>query len=394
MQAMATITETQRASYRTVPDILRLVPRWPDPRSCCGVLFCVFENKDKCWEATNGVRSTYNDSLRSAIDEILDDTEDLLGQDARYRPFFCHSIYMVGRKEKRSNPVIFFCCEDAPLRIKARDVVKTSAIMRNYPAIRLGHASFPPEFNAPPRFAAQVQAIMDFENDSSISPDIREGIPSLPAELMRSALVPLGGQSRQRKGLSPKNADRPKRRFILASHRSSDKPTISGSSTISDTSVNQGLSSPAIAISPDPQETDPELASVVDEVQEPLLTVLSKTKDGREEGGDDFSRLVYWSRWALGLCGARIIVDGGRLNTMGFNATPDGAILRYEGIKMTVGVVILLDGKIYGVTAAHGLLEGYQPPEDKGKLVRSVDYDGESSESFEGCEYFSIAMSA
>jgi hypothetical protein len=60
---------------------------------------------------------------------------------------------------------------------------------------------------------------------------------------------------------------------------------------------------------------------------------------------------------------------------------------------MTVGVAILLDGKIYGLTAAHGLLEGYQHPEDKGQLVRFVEYDGDSGDSFEGCESFSIAMS-
>lgn len=184
MQTMGTITETQTASYRTVHDILRFAPRWPDPKSCCGVLFCIFDNKDKCWEATNGVRSTYNDSLRSAIDEILDDEEDRLSQDARYRPFFCHSIYMVGRKQKRSNPVIFFCCEDASLRIKARDVVRASAIMRNHAAIRLGHTSFPPEFNAPPRFAAEAQARMILKDDKlplqsagrHSSPDIRMSI--------------------------------------------------------------------------------------------------------------------------------------------------------------------------------------------------------------------------
>jgi hypothetical protein len=184
MQAMATITETQNASYRTLPDFLWLVPRWPDAESCCGVLLCVFDNKDKCWEATNGVRSTYNDSLRSAIDEILDDTEDHLGQDARYRPFFCHGIYMVGRKKKRSNPVIFFCCEDVPLRVKARNVIKVNSVTRSYPAIRLGHTSFPPELNAPPRFVRGKSSHIRLGSAGlKTLPDIRDAIPSPPKAL-------------------------------------------------------------------------------------------------------------------------------------------------------------------------------------------------------------------
>jgi hypothetical protein len=250
-------------------------------------LFCIFENKDKCWEATNGVRTTYNDSLRSAIDEILDDMEDLLGQDARYRPFFCHSIYMVGRKEKRSNPVIFFCCEDASLRIKARDVVRASPIMRSYSSIRLGHASFPPELNAPPGFAAHVRAVMDLENDSNTSPDIREGIPSLPTELMGSGLSRPENSARKIKGLSTTNADMLTLRSMLASKLSSHRQTSSGSSTASNTSVNQGMSSPVIMISSDREESDPESEFEVDKAQEPPLSVLSKTKEDRKEGGDE-----------------------------------------------------------------------------------------------------------
>jgi hypothetical protein len=315
MQAMATITETQSASYRTLPDFLWLVPRWPDAESCCGVLLCVFDNKDKCWEATNGVRSAYNDSLRSAIDEILDDTEDHLGQDARYRPFLCHSIYMVGRKKKRSNPVIFFCCEDAPLRVKARDVIKANSVTRSYPAIRLGHTSFPPELNAPPRFVTGRSSHIHLGSAGlKTSLDIRDAIPSPPKELEG-----------------------------IMNLRSIDK-----------TKVSLRQNNHPLALSSLPRITEYRIV----------------------EAGSGSGRQVFYKPGKRNLCAVKVYVNE--------------AIPYERGIAATVGGAIVLNGKIYGLTAAHGLLEGFQGPEAQRNMVRSVEYDGDSVSSFEHCECFPV----
>ena len=276
------VTETQTVSYRTIHGILRFTPRWPDPKSCCGVLFCVFDNKDKCWEAINGVRSTYNDSLRSAIDVILDDEEDRLGLDIRYRPFFCHSIYMVGPKQKRSNPVIFFCCEDASLRTKARDVVKASGIMRNHAAIRLGHASFPPELNAPPHFAAEAQGRMDLKGDELplqsagrlSSPDIREDIPSLPTSASSFQRMMSGKSSRLPEVLyrPPRRRVHRKRRTTLevppTSRYSSNRlaSTITPSETVF--SQRNSRSSPLTVVSTGSEESEPKSDTTAKKAQQ------------------------------------------------------------------------------------------------------------------------------
>jgi hypothetical protein len=57
-------------------------------------------------------------------------------------------------------------------------------------------------------------------------------------------------------------------------------------------------------------------------------------------------------------------------------------------MKMTIGGAILLDGKIYGLTAAHGFVKDLLPAQGNSCLVRSVEYDGDSGVGFEDCEYF------
>jgi hypothetical protein len=348
------------------PDILRFAPRWPDPKSCCGVLFCVFDNKDKCWDATNGVRSTYNDNLRSAIDEILDDEEDCLGQDARYRPFFCHSIYMVGRKQKRSKPVIFFCCEDASLRIKARDVVRASAIMRNHAAIRLGHTSFPPEFNAPPRFAAGRPTSMLLKDD-------KHPLQSTPNIMwLRGRL----GKSQRTGDIlpnPPSETDDPRRNRL-----------------------RWNLPKPSMVVSTDSEEAEPKSDSMakkiqqVPSIQEPPLvqqhpsTFLSTTQEGRREAGDFFLTLIYANYPMESLCGVQVTARGRTL----YETRPDRTRRPEEEIKMTIGGAILLDGNIYGLTAAHGFVEDHLSAQGSSCLVRSVEYDGDSGVGFEDCEYF------
>jgi hypothetical protein len=331
---MATITKTQSANYRRLP--LWLISRWPDAESCCGVLLCVFDNKDKCWEATNGVRSAYNDSLRSAIDEILDDNEDHLGEDARYRPFFCHSIYMVGRKKKRSNPVIFFCCEDSPLRVKARDVIKANSVTRRYPAIRLGHTSFPPELNAPPRFVTTRVSHMHLGSAGlKTSLNISDSIPSPPDELERIMSL------RSRPSLPDEpDWDEPVRTI---NWRSIDKTKVS----LRPKSVQLDLLSR-------PRITEHRI---------------------REEGGGS-GRRVFYKPGKRNLCAVKVFLD---------EATP------FErGITATVGGAIVLNGKTYGLTAAHGLVESFQRPDSQSNVVRSVEYDGDSANSFEHCECFPV----
>jgi hypothetical protein len=50
----------------------------------------------------------------------------------------------------------------------------------------------------------------------------------------------------------------------------------------------------------------------------------------------------------------------------------------------------VLNGKIYGLTAAHGLVESFQRPEAQSNMVRSVEYDGDSASSSEYCEHFPV----
>ena len=74
---------------------------------------------------------------------------------------------MVGRKKRKSNPVIFFCCDDVSTRVKARDAVKSSAIMKDYPAIRLGHVPFAPESKARPVFLTRTEETVLLEGEKN-----------------------------------------------------------------------------------------------------------------------------------------------------------------------------------------------------------------------------------
>jgi hypothetical protein len=364
---MATITKTQSANYRTLP--LWLISRWPDAESCCGVLLCVFDNKDKCWEATNGVRSVYNDSLRSAIDEILDDNEDHLGKDARYRPFFCHSIYMVGRKKKWSNPVIFFCCEDAPLRVKARDVIKANSVTRSYPAIRLGHTSFPPELNAPPRFVTGRVSHMHLGSAGlKTSLYIRDAIPSPPEEPGRmTSLRSIPSLPDEPSwGAIPSPPEEPWRMKSLRS--------IPSLPSLPDEPVWDAIPSP-----PEEPWRSIDKTKVSLRPKSLPLDLLSRPRFTehriREEGGGS-GRQVFYKPGKRNLCAVKVFLD---------EATP------FErGITATVGGAIVLNGKPYGLTAAHGLVESFQRPEAQSNVVRSVEYDGDSANSFEHCECFPV----
>lgn len=161
------MTESPIASYRTVASILRLDTRWPDPEPCCGRFYCKLKERDNCWEATGEVQSIYLDHLIDPINDVTSDVLENLGRNLSYRPIFSHNIYMVGQEKRKSNPIIFFCCEDESARTKARNIVTSSCeILKKYPGIRLGDMSFAPECNATPDIPTRIT-----DSDPSIQQD-------------------------------------------------------------------------------------------------------------------------------------------------------------------------------------------------------------------------------
>jgi len=317
---------------------------------------------------------------------------------------------MVGRKQKRSNPVIFFCCEDASLRIKARDVVKASGIMRDHAAIRLGHASFPPEFNAPPRFAAEAQARMDLKDDDFprpssgllLSPDIRKGSPTLPTFVSPSRTI-RSGKSSRKWAIPPiplPTVDDMERRSTLevppTSRYSSNSltNTIMPSEAVYSRMISRALPFPVVSTGS--EESEPKSDTTAEKVQqvpsivEPSLvgqhpsTFLSTTKEDVKQAGDTIFRLLYLSYPMKSLCGVQVTA---RRRTQ-YETRPDTSWRPEEDIKMTIGGAILIDGDLYGLTAAHGFLNDYMPTLGSSRLVRSVEYDGDSGISSEDCEYF------
>ena len=103
-----------------------------------------------------------------------------------------------------------------------------------------------------------------------------------------------------------------------------------------------------------------------------------------KQAGDTFSRLFYSSYPMKNLCGVQVTARG----KTQYETRPDGSWRPEEDIKMTIGGAILLNGNIYGLTAAHGFLKDFLPAQGNSRLVRSVEYDGDSGVSFEDCEYF------
>jgi hypothetical protein len=103
----------------------------------------------------------------------------------------------------------------------------------------------------------------------------------------------------------------------------------------------------------------------------PRITEHRKIEEGRGSG-----RQVYYRPGKRNLCAVKVLLD---------EATP------FErGFTATVGGAFVLSGKIYGLTAAHGLVENFQRPEAQSNMVRSVEYDGDSASSSEYCECFPV----
>lgn len=179
------MTEPPEASYRTVGSILRLDTCWPDPEPCCGRFYCKLKERDKCWEATGEVQIVYLNHFIGPINDITFDIQENLGKNLSYRPIFSHNIYMVGQKKRKSNPIIFFCCEEESARTRARNIVASSCeiskILKKYPAIHLGDMSFAPECSATPDIparSADAGLWIHEEYSSSRRVFIKPGFPS------------------------------------------------------------------------------------------------------------------------------------------------------------------------------------------------------------------------
>ncbi|KAK3387729.1 hypothetical protein B0H63DRAFT_559198 [Podospora didyma] len=113
---------------------------WPNPKESVGVVrdFIVGKRKEvkyTCWDAIGPARKdwqTLGPQIRSYVTNNDTSTKEMSSGDLTFH------LYMVGRTEDTTRPIVMFRSNDKDSRERARAALKRSGIMENYPLIGVG----------------------------------------------------------------------------------------------------------------------------------------------------------------------------------------------------------------------------------------------------------------
>ncbi|RMZ71088.1 PNG1- with de-N-glycosylation function (N-glycanase) [Pyrenophora seminiperda CCB06] len=112
---------------------------WPSPHESVG-RFLVKIGGQFCWEAIGPARNVFL--------EICPIMKEYLDKHSEPKPCYTTwSIYMVGHTPETSIPTIIFCCENEDYRKEARDMIRSSGILKNHAGIALKHLPRAPDCN-------------------------------------------------------------------------------------------------------------------------------------------------------------------------------------------------------------------------------------------------------
>jgi hypothetical protein len=122
--------------------------QWPESEKSTGRYYRTM-GRDTYWEAVGTARETFTrigDEFRSYLEKNSDPVSRTV----------TWSMYMIGRTKETAEPTIMFCCTDLSCRKRVMKTIEDSGILKNYPGVRVGHSSKPPDFDQLVRLAAET----------------------------------------------------------------------------------------------------------------------------------------------------------------------------------------------------------------------------------------------
>ena len=132
---------------------------WPEPELSIGTWYRTMGSSE-CWEAVGQAREMFI-TLSKEIKGLPEKRSEYLSKSEPIPHSITFGMYMIGRKKEFANPTIIFSCKQAGPRRRARETIKESEILNNYPGITLGDTTYPPEFDQAPRLLAIDDVIID-----------------------------------------------------------------------------------------------------------------------------------------------------------------------------------------------------------------------------------------
>ncbi|KAI3393110.1 hypothetical protein diail_4739, partial [Diaporthe ilicicola] len=127
------------AALRHVQQRVSSTGRWLNPEESIG-RYLGRVKLHYFWEATGAARQAFN-RISPDIKAYLEDAVEPISSRVTW------SMYMIGRVRGLAYPSIIFCSEVLEHRRDVRNTIRHSGILSDYPGIKTGHMSRPPDFN-------------------------------------------------------------------------------------------------------------------------------------------------------------------------------------------------------------------------------------------------------
>ena len=146
--------------------------QWLNPQDSCGKFYRKMSGDLSCWEATGPARETFI-QIADEIKAYLEKHSDPIPHPVTW------TIYMIGQTKGTSKPMIMFCGRNTKCRKQVRKTLQESGILKNYPGVRVGDASRPPDFDQLVQLTGVPLEHVGFDMPHSVvSPEYKQGFES------------------------------------------------------------------------------------------------------------------------------------------------------------------------------------------------------------------------
>ena len=147
---------------RKLTPLSKNIDLWPEPEVSIGTWYRRM-GRLECWEAIGHAREVFI-TLSDEIKDLLGKRSEYLSKGEPIPPSITFGIYMIGRKKESATPTIIFSCKEAGPRKRAREIILESGYPDDYPGVKLGDTTYPPELDQVPTLLATDDMIIDTTN--------------------------------------------------------------------------------------------------------------------------------------------------------------------------------------------------------------------------------------
>ncbi|TEY69579.1 hypothetical protein BOTCAL_0112g00170 [Botryotinia calthae] len=112
---------------------------YPDAEQSVGIFYRKM-GLESCWEVVGPARAEF-EQIVTEIKKFLEKNFEPTSTPVLW------TMYMIGRSVITARPTILFCSKEADCRKAIRKLIEKSGILKNFPAVRVGDADRPPDFD-------------------------------------------------------------------------------------------------------------------------------------------------------------------------------------------------------------------------------------------------------